>query len=369
MKKIAAVLILCIFFTLFHCNSDKEKIPSKATRILLVHPDLEDLTSIIHLIENNIIKIPGIELIGIFYHKAQSEYDEIVSFLTENDSPYITLHVVNSDLDPDNLFKINSCSEEFYRLFDNSAGVIFFGGDDFPAFTYGEKTNLLTKVETPYRHYFELSFLFHLLGGYQDITFRPYLENKPNYVIRGLCLGMQTMNVACGGTMYQDIPSEIYGLSFMEDVLQLDQDQRHRNYWHNIFANDELIAGNFHKIRLLNEAYFSDKLMWDTSQDLYVYSSHHQALKNLGKNLEVLATSMDGKVIEAVMHYQYKNVLGIQFHVEYQDFYIPKYKMFKLTPQDTITVSRYQILQNYNSYNFYLNYWKNFSSVVTKTKF
>jgi putative glutamine amidotransferase len=125
------------------------------------------------------------------------------------------------------------------------------------------------------------------------------------------------------------------------------------------------MVGNFHRIKMINEAYFSKAFDWDTNQDLFVYSSHHQAIKKLGKDLEVIATSMDGKIIEGVIHRQYKNVLGTQFHVEYQDFYVPDLKMFKLTPRDTRKISRNQILQNYGSYNFYLNYWKDFSRAVT----
>lgn len=41
---------------------------------------------------------------------------------------------------------------------------------------------------------------------------------------------MQTMNVATGGTLIQDIPSEIYKLQYVEDVLKLDPARLHRNY-------------------------------------------------------------------------------------------------------------------------------------------
>ncbi len=36
----------------------------------------------------------------------------------------------------------------------------------------------------------------------------------------GICLGMQNLNVALGGSLYQDIPSEIYGVRYVEDVLE-----------------------------------------------------------------------------------------------------------------------------------------------------
>ncbi|MFW5721010.1 MAG: gamma-glutamyl-gamma-aminobutyrate hydrolase family protein, partial [Bacteroidota bacterium] len=47
-----------------------------------------------------------------------------------------------------------------------------------------------------------------------------------------------------------------------------------------------------------------------------IYSNHHQAIEKTGKDLEVIATSTDGNIVEAVQHKKYPNVLGIQFHPE-----------------------------------------------------
>ncbi len=69
--------------------------------------------------------------------------------------------------------------------------------------------SLLTRLTDPYRHYFEASFLFHLLGGSQNIDYTPFLEVNKEYTVYAICLGIQTMNIAAGGTMTQDIPSEL----------------------------------------------------------------------------------------------------------------------------------------------------------------
>jgi putative glutamine amidotransferase len=48
-----------------------------------------------------------------------------------------------------------------------------------------------------------------------------------------------------------------------------------------------------------------------------VLSSHHQMASSLGKGWRIIATSLDGKVIEAIEHSKYPNALGVQFHPEY----------------------------------------------------
>jgi putative glutamine amidotransferase len=53
----------------------------------------------------------------------------------------------------------------------------------------------------------------------------------------------------------------------------------------------------------------------------------------LGKGLKVIATSMDGKIVEAVAHENYPNVLGIQFHPENRMLWEGE-AQFKLSPKD-----------------------------------
>lgn len=67
----------------------------------------------------------------------------------------------------------------------------FFCGPDIPPAIYGEEQNPLTKVYDPYHHYFEASFIFHLLGGSQNRNYVALLNQKPNYLVHGICLGMK----------------------------------------------------------------------------------------------------------------------------------------------------------------------------------
>src|SRR5690606_40614006 len=72
-----------------------------------------------------------------------------------------------------------------------------------PPGVYGEE-NTLSVITDPQRHYFETTFLFQLLGGFWNEDFKPFLNEKPKYMVTGFCLGMQTMNVATGGTRSEE---------------------------------------------------------------------------------------------------------------------------------------------------------------------
>ena len=49
-----------------------------------------------------------------------------------------------------------------------------------------------------------------------------------------------------------------------------------------------------------------------------ILSSHHQALEKMGTGWRAIASSLDGKIVEAVEHERFPNVLGVQFHPEHR---------------------------------------------------
>jgi putative glutamine amidotransferase len=81
----------------------------------------------------------------------------------------------------------------------------------------------------------------------------------------------------------------------------------------------------------------------------------------LGKRIKIAATSLDGKVVEAIEHEKYPNVFGLQFHPEFPVLYDYE-KKFRLTPQDTEEKSLRSILEsNPPSFDFHKNIWAWFS--------
>jgi len=360
-KIISIFILVCLIF--IGCSSQKESPAGPVTNLVLMNPDIGFLKSFHKMMQMGIIDIANLELTAVYYNKSDENISEINNFAHGYRSLAIHVRAFEGDLSPDNLFGQNSCSNFFSDIFKNSDGIIFLGGADFSPEIYSQKTNLLTIVSNPERSFFEISFLFHLLGGNQDEKFAPLLDENRDFVIYGFCLGMQTMNVATGGTMYQDIPSEIYNITYVEDLLNLDQNLLHRNYWRHLSRDPDLRSGNFHRINLLADKFFITQLDIAESFQPLVRSSHHQALARIGKDFEVTATSLDGKVVEALAHTRYKNVIGVQFHPEYLSLYDPQYPGGKYAPQDTALITRYQLLKDNGSLDFHYTFWQHFSGL------
>jgi len=300
--------------------------------LVLMNPTANNLKTIFYLIDNNILSLPeDFNLVG-FYHTAQwYDFNQSAVLISQSGRKNVFLQAC-SDMPGSSLFAENPCSDDFRWVFEGSEGVIFFGGPDIPPAIYGEKTSLLTEISDYHRHTFEASFLFHLLGGYQDENYVALMEQKPGYVILGICLGMQTLNVATGGTLVQDIPTEIYNQKTAEQVLTADNDARHRNYNNNLGTDDEEIWGQFHRINCLLPERLQPFLTGSDNNPV-VLSSHHQAAGRIGKGLLVAATSMDGKIVETLVHEKYPNVIGFQFHPEPSFLYQPDNKIHLLPNQ------------------------------------
>ena len=353
--------IFTIQISSIYAQNENNKIDKN--RIILVNPGVFYLKSLNLLTEKSIIDIDNLEYQAVFYSKSEVSYEDAEQYVKENNITNVKLTKVDGNLTVDNLFQDNSCSDDFKELFENSKGVVFLGGWDIPAEIYGSKTSLHTQIRTPERHYFELSFLYHLLGRGESNKYKPLLESNPNYVVFGICLGMQSMSVATGGDMYQDIPSEVYGIENAEDVLALDEDNQHRSYWKNIDRDVTLDSHSFHQVKIMDNSIFTESFGLDKNSTPYVCSSHHQAVKNTGYGWDIIATSMDGKIIEAIQHTKYKNVLGVQFHPEFYYLHDAGSKKFKFKSTDKELRTEHERIKELGGYDFNLSYWKYFSGL------
>jgi len=111
--------------------------------------------------------------------------------------------------------------------------------------------------------------------------------NKP---ILGICRGMQIMNVAFGGTLIQDIPSQIPG------ALQHAQKGSRQYGAHKVQLQPGMIAEALGKTEIL------------------VNTSHHQAVKDVAPGFQVTGTAADG-MIEAIESLD-GLCMGVQWHPE-----------------------------------------------------
>jgi len=355
MKKTLIILGLIIGIHLASLNSKLYASETKETTIILVNPTYGNLEKITSLVNNNYISIPNLKVIGVYNTNSTYDFKKYTYFTKKH--PYIKLEGYNLNVSMDSLYTTNSCSKIFYELFKKSDGIMFWGGDDIPPPAYKSKTKTLTDKYTGDRLY-EISFLFHLLGGKQNVDFKPFLEEKPNYTVFGMCLGMQSINVATGGTLYQDIPTEIYNLEYNEDIVKQPSDNIHRSYWKGFTNDDTLPSYCFHKIKILPKTILST--MMASNIQPTVLSYHHQSVNELGMNIRLTATSLDGKVIEGIEHKKYKNVYGVQFHPEYNVLY-SNTETVKLSPTDKPKTSK-DILDE-NSQQFYKSFWSYFSNL------
>ena len=157
-------------------------------------------------------------------------------------------------------------------------GFLFTGGEDIDPARYGE-----TKKETCgeisfYRDELEFRFMERALAS-----------GKP---IVAICRGIQLLNVALGGTLHQDIPTE------------LESNIRH--------VQSEPKLAPSHKVKII-----PDTPLYELLKVEYVQgnSFHHQAIKKLGRGLSVMALADDG-VIEGVYTDGEQYIRGYQWHPE-----------------------------------------------------
>ena len=359
MKNLFVILISFLFLSIPSSGAvshNKYSDPGKA-KIILVNPGIFYVRSIDFLVQTQVLDTSLIDFEAVFYSKSEVRFSETDEYIRNNDLDYIGSREITGNLNFSTVYENNECSEYFRDIFENSDGIIFFGGWDIPPVYYGQKTELTVEINTPNRHLFELSFLFHLLGGNQHREFTALMQTKPDYMVLGICLGMQSMNVATGGDMYQDIPSDVYGLKYVEDLLVQEKDKMHRNYYKSLYPEKEINSHSFHHIKIIDKNAKSDLNVGDNFYPLVV-SSHHQAVKNLGRNMIVAATTMDTKVIEMLRHKTYKNVIGTQFHPEFYSIYDPDSEEVKFNPGDTEPMTEHKMILKNGSFQFHTDFWK-----------
>ena len=157
-------------------------------------------------------------------------------------------------------------------------GLILSGGEDVDPSHYHAKPSEHLKEVDPRRDAFE----FALFAAARD-------RHLP---ILAICRGLQLVNVALGGTLWQDLPSEF------ESRLNHDVGDR----W----------DIRSHSIAVDRDTQLHDAI---ASETLEVNSFHHQAIRDLAPGLTVTAKAEDG-IIEAVEHYEDGWLLGVQWHPE-----------------------------------------------------
>lgn len=161
--------------------------------------------------------------------------------------------------------------------------LVLAGGVDVAPSNYGETPLHPDWSGDPVRDAYDMALLRACMA-----------QGKP---VLGVCRGAQLLNVALGGSLYQDIPTQVAAA------------KRHRCR--------ESYEQNFHTIAL--EANSGLARLYPGARTAKINSVHHQAIKSLGKGLVVEARCVEDGVIEAVRLQGAPYTFGVQWHPEFHD--------------------------------------------------
>jgi len=169
-------------------------------------------------------------------------------------------------------------ADTFQTILSRLDGLLLSGGPDINPRFYGEQP---------------LPELGEVDAGLDRMELEAAkLAFRRDLPILGICRGIQTLNVSLGGTLYQDIPSQV------QDSIGHSQKADKSVLTHSI----RIEAGT------LLHSIFKKREVW-------VNGKHHQAIKDLARGLTVSARATDS-IIEAVEHRSKKFVVGVQWHPE-----------------------------------------------------
>ncbi|WP_103104320.1 gamma-glutamyl-gamma-aminobutyrate hydrolase family protein [Brevibacillus reuszeri] len=166
--------------------------------------------------------------------------------------------------------------DDYIQMLD---GLLFTGGNDIAPYYFGEN---------PVR---ELNSMSSIRDEYEFSLFKAaYEKNMP---IFGICRGIQLINVAMDGSLYQDIYSQCPGT--------LGHSPEHT-------ASDEF----YHAVQIKVDTQLYEIF---GEERIFTNSFHHQSVKKLGNNLIATAYSEDG-IVEAIESTEDRFLLGVQWHPE-----------------------------------------------------
>ena len=168
--------------------------------------------------------------------------------------------------------------ETLRQIVSQLDGLVMTGGEDIDPKYYGEENHSQLGEVNVERDSYDLTLV--------------KLAIEHNIPILGICRGLQLINVAMGGTLYQDLPS------------QHSQEIIHRQESGTILAHKVLVTPDTQTYKVLGVS------------ELMTNSLHHQAIRKLAPELKITGKAEDG-VVEMIEGYPTRSVLAVQYHPEY----------------------------------------------------
>lgn len=159
-------------------------------------------------------------------------------------------------------------------------GLVLQGGADVSPEAYGESPIKEEWAGDRVRDAYEMELLHEFVEA-----------DKP---VLGICRGMQLINVAFGGSLYQDIPSQFAD----PGSHQAEAYDRHS-----------------HGVCFTERGRFAH--WFGPTRGGKVISIHHQCVRSLGRDMVVEATSEEDGMVEAIRHTGHDFLVGVQWHPEF----------------------------------------------------
>ena len=167
-----------------------------------------------------------------------------------------------------------------HSAYERLDGLLLPGGGDVDPVHYGESRHVKCNEPSPERDDTELALVRWAMEG--------------GVPLLAICRGIQVLNVALGGSLFQDIRAQVPGAE--------------RHAWHPNYPRDRLS----HTVSLSPEARLTHIVGEST---LPVNSLHHQSVKDIAPGLVTTGHSPDG-IIEAVEAPEHPFAIGVQWHPE-----------------------------------------------------
>ena len=177
------------------------------------------------------------------------------------------------------ILPLHGTEENWRDYIDAFDGFVFTGGQDISPNIYGEK-------KLPACHYQS-----HLRDQQEVAMIRLLLQTDK--AVLGICRGAQIINAACGGTLYQDLPTQHSSAVVHCQVMPYDLPH--------------------HQVRIIEGTQLSEILKVSY---LSVNSMHHQAIHKVAPCFQPSAIAEDG-IIEAIECPDKRFFIGVQWHPEF----------------------------------------------------
>lgn len=220
-------------------------------------------------------------------HKVPAElgfHDKTLQFLEQSVAHWVMSHGASCVMLPtiEHGGLVRRAEIHVHDLVQLLDGLVLQGGSDVAPALYGQQPEHLVGDTDPVRDRFELDLIHAFIAA-----------GKP---VLGICRGMQLINVALGGSLYQDLVA--LGVTSYSHVDTARYDRHHHP--------------------LLIEAGSVMSGWYDGATQGVVNSIHHQGVARLGEGVSAVAWAPDG-VVEAIWRDGPGFVFGAQWHPEFHD--------------------------------------------------